>query len=103
MDQINETIENEIEKIIKESYKNAAMHGDTSFVIVCAALVFFMTPGLGYFYSGMARSKNALSLIFISFLSMAVVMLQVRLKCLNRCTLTYYAFWCFSGPYLDSV
>lgn len=40
------------------------------------ALVFFMIPGLGYFYSGMARSKNALSLIFLCYLSMSVVAVQ---------------------------
>jgi Amt family ammonium transporter len=56
--------------------RRATLHGDTSFVVISAALVFFMTPGLGYFYSGMARSKNALSLIFICFLSMAVVLIQ---------------------------
>jgi Amt family ammonium transporter len=35
-----------------------------------------MIPGLGYFYSGMARHKNALSLIFLSMLSLCVVMVQ---------------------------
>ncbi len=38
--------------------------------------VFLMTPGLGFFYSGMARSKNSLSLVMLSFLSMAIVTLQ---------------------------
>ncbi|KXS18147.1 ammonium transporter 1 [Gonapodya prolifera JEL478] len=49
---------------------------DTLFVMFCAVLVFLMTPGLGYFYSGMARSKNALSLIMLCFLCCAVVSLQ---------------------------
>ena len=35
-----------------------------------------MIPGLGYFYSGLARHKNALSLLFLSVLSMAVVSIQ---------------------------
>ncbi|KAI9002073.1 ammonium transporter 1 [Hyaloraphidium curvatum] len=50
--------------------------GNTGFVLMCAALVFLMIPGLGYFYSGLARSKNALSLIFICYLSVTVVALQ---------------------------
>ncbi|MDR3071605.1 MAG: ammonium transporter [Endomicrobium sp.] len=32
--------------------------GDTAFVIVCAALVILMTPGLAFFYGGMGRRKN---------------------------------------------
>ncbi|KAI8053048.1 ammonium transporter AmtB-like domain-containing protein [Syncephalis plumigaleata] len=47
--------------------------GDQSWVLTSTALVFIMIPGVGYFYSGMARSKNALSLIFLSMLSLAVV------------------------------
>lgn len=35
-----------------------------------------MIPGLGYFYSGLATHKNALSLIFLSMLSLAVVSFQ---------------------------
>jgi len=35
-----------------------------------------MIPGVGYYYSGMARSKNALSLIMLSMLSVAVVSVQ---------------------------
>ncbi|MDR3330867.1 MAG: ammonium transporter [Endomicrobium sp.] len=32
--------------------------GDTSFIIICAGLVFFMTPGLALFYGGLGRRKN---------------------------------------------
>ncbi len=35
-----------------------------------------MTPGLGFFYSGMARSKNSLSLVMLCFLAMAIVTVQ---------------------------
>ncbi|CAG8752750.1 37514_t:CDS:1, partial [Gigaspora margarita] len=48
-------------------------HGDIAWVLASTALVFIMVPGIGYFYSGMARSKNALSLILLSVLSVAVV------------------------------
>jgi Amt family ammonium transporter len=50
--------------------------GNEGFVLLCACLVMLMIPGLGYFYSGLARSKNALSLIFVCFLSMAIISLQ---------------------------
>ncbi|ACU91123.1 ammonium transporter [Desulfomicrobium baculatum] len=48
---------------------------DTAFIIVCAALVMFMTPGLALFYAGMTRSKNALGTIMQSFASLGVITL----------------------------
>jgi Amt family ammonium transporter len=35
--------------------------GDTAFIIICTALVFIMTPGLGFFYGGLGRRKNVVS------------------------------------------
>lgn len=35
--------------------------GDTAFVLLCAAFVFFMTPGLAFFYGGLVRRKNVCS------------------------------------------
>ena len=32
--------------------------GDTAFVMISTALVFFMTPGLAFFYGGLVRRKN---------------------------------------------
>ena len=37
--------------------------GDTAWVLVSAAMVFIMTPALGFFYGGMVRSKNVLNII----------------------------------------
>jgi Amt family ammonium transporter len=54
--------------------------GDIAWTLMSTALVWLMIPGLGYFYSGMARSKNALSLIMLSVISIAVVSFQVRLS-----------------------
>ncbi|KAI8912957.1 hypothetical protein PhCBS80983_g03194 [Powellomyces hirtus] len=51
-------------------------YASTAFIIICAALVFFMTPGLGMFYSGLSRTKNSLSLIMISMLSMSIITIQ---------------------------
>jgi ammonium transporter, Amt family len=41
--------------------------GDTAFVLVSAALVMFMTPGLALFYGGMVRKKNVLATLVQSF------------------------------------
>jgi len=41
--------------------------GDTAFVLVSAALVMWMTPGLALFYGGMVRGKNVLNTIMQSF------------------------------------
>jgi Amt family ammonium transporter len=48
---------------------------DTAWVLISAALVLFMTPGLALFYGGMVRSKNALSTFMHSFMAMGVVTL----------------------------
>ncbi|KAG0044862.1 hypothetical protein BGZ83_009849 [Gryganskiella cystojenkinii] len=50
--------------------------GDIAWTLASTALVWLMIPGIGYFYSGMARSKNALSLIMLSCCSIAVVSVQ---------------------------
>ena len=47
--------------------------GDTAWVLASTALVFFMTPGLGLFYAGMVRRKNALATILQSFILCGVV------------------------------
>lgn len=50
--------------------------GDVSFIIVSGALVFFMVPGLAFLYSGLARRKSALSLIWAVAAANAMVMFQ---------------------------
>jgi ammonium transporter, Amt family len=47
--------------------------GDTGFVLVSAALVMIMTPGLAFFYGGLVRRKNFLAIMMQSFISMGVV------------------------------
>ena len=48
-------------------------HGDTAFMLVCAALVFIMTPGVAFFYGGLVNKKNVLTIMMQSFISMGVV------------------------------
>ena len=47
--------------------------GDTAWVLMSAALVMLMTPGLALFYGGLVRSKNVLSTIMHSFFILAPV------------------------------
>ena len=48
---------------------------DTVFIILSAALVMFMTPGLALFYGGLTRSKNVLGTIMQSFIVLGLVSL----------------------------
>ena len=50
--------------------------GDTAFVLISAALVMLMTPGLALFYGGMVRGKNVLGTIMQSFIAIAVISVQ---------------------------
>jgi Amt family ammonium transporter len=47
--------------------------GDTAFVLIAAALVLLMTPGLAFFYGGLVRTRNVLNTMMMSLLLMAVV------------------------------
>lgn len=46
---------------------------DTAFVLISAAMVMLMTPGLALFYGGMVRVKSALNMLMMSFISLGVV------------------------------
>ncbi|GHF12104.1 ammonium transporter [Streptomyces morookaense] len=46
---------------------------DTAFVLISAALVMLMTPGLAFFYGGMVRVKSALNMLMMSFISLGIV------------------------------
>jgi Amt family ammonium transporter len=50
--------------------------GDTAFILVSAALVMLMTPGLAFFYGGMVRQKNVLSTMMYSFVAIAFISVQ---------------------------
>ncbi len=50
--------------------------GNTAFMIICAAFVFFMTPGLAFFYGGLVRRKNVCSTMMacVAIMGLSVVM-----------------------------
>lgn len=50
--------------------------GDQAYIIIASAMVLIMVPGLGFLYSGLARRKSALSLIWACLASCAVVTFQ---------------------------
>ena len=50
--------------------------GDTAWVLMSAALVMLMTPGLAFFYGGLVRPKNVLSTIMHSFFILALISVQ---------------------------
>jgi len=54
----------------------AISSGDTSWVLISAALVMLMTPALGFFYGGLVRPKNALSTIMHSFFILCLISVQ---------------------------
>ena len=47
--------------------------GATALVLISAALVMLMTPGLAFFYGGLVRRKNVLTIMMQSFISMGIV------------------------------
>ena len=50
--------------------------GDTGFMLICTALVFFMTPGLAFFYGGLVRRKNVVNTMMAcgAIMGLSVVM-----------------------------
>ncbi len=50
--------------------------GDTAWVLISSALVLLMTPGLAFFYGGMVRKKNILSVLMQCFIIMCVLSIQ---------------------------
>lgn len=71
--------------------------GDIGWMITATALVLLMIPGVGFFYSGLARRKSALSLVWLAVMSTAVTTFQ-------------WFFWGYSltfshtaGPYIGDL
>ena len=50
--------------------------GDTAWVLMSAAMVMLMTPGLAFFYGGMVRRKNMLSVLMQCFIILCVLSVQ---------------------------
>lgn len=48
-------------------------NGDVAFMVVTTVLVFFMTPGLAFFYGGLVERKNSLTMMFYTFIAVGIV------------------------------
>lgn len=48
-------------------------NGDVAFMVITTVLVFFMTPGLAFFYGGLVERKNALTMMMYTFVSIGIV------------------------------
>ncbi|WP_287454803.1 ammonium transporter [Leptolyngbya sp. UWPOB_LEPTO1] len=57
----------------KAAADQAIVQADTAFMLVSAALVLLMTPGLAFFYGGFVRSRNVLNTMMMSFILMGIV------------------------------
>ena len=47
--------------------------GNTTWLLICSALVMLMTPGLAFFYAGMVHRKNVVSTLLQNYIALAVV------------------------------
>ena len=55
---------------------SAISAGDTAWVLISTALVMFMTPGLAFFYGGLVRRKNVLSILMQCFMILCLISVQ---------------------------
>lgn len=90
--------------------------GNTAFMMICTALVFFMTPGLAFFYGGLVRRKNVCNTMMAC---VAIMGLSVLLWTMFGYSLSFGSNhagiigdfrWAFlndvgweAGPYADTI
>ena len=53
--------------------ESALDQGNTTFLLISAAFVLLMTPGLAFFYGGMVKAKSVVSMMMLSFGSLGLV------------------------------
>ncbi|TFK69353.1 ammonium transporter [Pluteus cervinus] len=85
-------VDSSLDMVYSDAEGNTQVYnlGDMAWVLTSTALVWLMIPGVGFFYAGLLRRKNALSMIFTSMLSIAVVSFQ-------------WFFWGFSLAFSDTA
>ena len=47
--------------------------GNVAFMVITTVLVFFMTPGLAFFYGGLVERKNSLTMMMYTFIAIGIV------------------------------
>ena len=87
-----------------------ATNGNVAWILVSAALVLFMTPGLAFFYGGMDRTRNVLNMLMMNFYCVLIVPIlwvlvgELRAaktresgavsSAINRATMVLLVTWC---------
>lgn len=90
--------------------------GNTAFMMICTALVFFMTPGLAFFYGGLVRRKNVCNTMMacIAIMGLSVLLWTMFGYSLsfggNHAEIIGDFRWAFlndvgweAGPYADTI
>lgn len=76
--------------LISSNGVNVYNMGDIAWTLASTALVWIMIPGVGFFYSGLLRRKNALNMIYLSMMTVAMVSFQ-------------WFFWGYSLAFSDTA
>ncbi|KAG6827600.1 hypothetical protein H0H92_011173 [Tricholoma furcatifolium] len=89
---VNATYDSSGDLIYTDASGNTVTYnlGDIAWTLASTALVWLMIPGLGFFYSGLLRRKNALSMIWTSMIAIGVVSFQ-------------WFFWGYSLAFSDTA
>ena len=90
--------------------------GNTAFMMICTALVFFMTPGLAFFYGGLVRRKNVCNTMMacVAIMGLSVLLWTMFGDSLsfggNHAGIIGDFHWAFlndvgweAGPYADTI
>ncbi|WFD36591.1 hypothetical protein MCUN1_003474 [Malassezia cuniculi] len=72
----NYTAENNVQSVDYEGNTVVYNNGDIAWVLVSACLVFIMIPGIGFFYAGLLRRKNALTMLWVAIAVMSVTSIE---------------------------
>lgn len=71
-------------------------YASNAFLMICAAMVFIMTPGLAFFYGGLGRRKNVVSNMFNSIFILGVGMVMWYVCGWN------FSFGADGGPFISA-
>ncbi len=79
------------------------MTAGTIWLLVCAALVLFMTPGLAFFYGGLVKAKSVVSMMMLSFGALGLIAVLWIIYGFNMGVLSGDGFWgsVVANPFSD--
>lgn len=79
------------------------MTAGTIWLLVCSALVLFMTPGLAFFYGGLVKAKSVISMMMLSFGALGLIAVLWIIYGYNMGVLSGDGFWgsVVANPFSD--